>query len=349
MGLKRMLSTFWVTTDCNMECKYCYEGSKKDKQKMSLETIEAAINYTINHFNELNNDNTLVVVMHGGEPLLEFEKIKSIISGFRDRLDTSVLKFAITTNGTLISDEIKRYLCKEFYSISLSIDGNKTSHDANRIFKNGSGTYDSIFNSFCSILEKRPDTRARMTVNTDTVLNLYENVKHLVDLGFKTVIPVPDTFDNRWNVELMDALYKQLEKVSVLLKERKKTEEDILIGLVDEITHKRENSICNGGVSSINIDPKGNIYPCTYTVGNESFIIGHVSNGILKEKLDEIIKLGEVANKDCEGCTRYNYCVGTRCKLINKLCTDNYHTPSPVLCSLENIKVRIYKYYEELS
>lgn len=343
-----MLSTFWVTTDCNMDCKYCYEGSEKNKQAMSTETIEAAINYTVGHLKGQGNDNTLVVVMHGGEPLLEFEKIKRIVNGLKERIDSSVLKFAITTNGTLINDEIERYLCKEFYSISLSIDGNKLSHDANRIFKNGKGTYDSIINSFLRILENRPDTRARMTVNTDTVTNLYTNVKHLVDLGFKTIIPVPDTYDSRWNMELMDVLYKQLEKIAVLLKEHKKNDEDIAIGLVDEIARKRKNTICDGGVSSINIDPTGNIYPCTYTVGNESFIIGHVSSGTSADRLSEIDKLGGVVNKDCEGCTRYDYCVGTRCKLINKLCTGDYHTPSPVLCTIENIKVKIYKYFEEL-
>lgn len=348
MELKTMLSTFWVTTNCNMNCKYCYEGSEKSKQEMSLETIEDAIKYTVNHFKKLNNDKTLIVVMHGGEPLLQFEKIRSIINGFKECLNDSELKFAITTNGTLIDEEIERYLCDEFYSISLSIDGDKLSHDYNRIFNNGKGTYDSIIKNCCGMLEKRPDTRARMTINTDTVPKLYSNIKHLVELGFKLIAPVLDTYDNRWNLELMDVLYNQLEKVAVLLKELKKDNKDILIGLVDEITHKRKNTICNGGINSINIDPDGLIYPCTYTVGNKNFIIGNVKNGILKEKLTQIAELGNVLNKVCEGCERYDYCIGTRCKLINKLCTGNYHVPSPILCSLENIKVRVNKYYQKI-
>lgn len=30
-GGNRMLGVFWLTTDCNMKCIYCYEGNEKKK------------------------------------------------------------------------------------------------------------------------------------------------------------------------------------------------------------------------------------------------------------------------------------------------------------------------------
>ena len=42
-GGNRMLGVFWLTTDCNMKCIYCYEGNEKKKMYMNEETIDKAI------------------------------------------------------------------------------------------------------------------------------------------------------------------------------------------------------------------------------------------------------------------------------------------------------------------
>ena len=35
-GGNRMLGVFWLTTDCNMKCIYCYEGNEKKKMYMQF-------------------------------------------------------------------------------------------------------------------------------------------------------------------------------------------------------------------------------------------------------------------------------------------------------------------------
>ena len=343
-----MLSTFWVTNRCNMHCKYCYEGTMKSQKSMSIETANSAVEYVLNHFKILN-DGLLIINFHGGEPLLEFDLIRHITEKFKDefRNNNKQVMFGITTNGVLINEEIESYLCDNFkYSLSVSIDGEKLTHDKNRILKGGQGTYDIVIDKFINLLLKRPDIRARMTFNSSTVFNLFKNVKHLLGLGFNTIAPSPDYFDEKWDEHHMKILFDQLMKIQNIFNEEKKKNDKILIGMIDSIDFKNKGK-CSGGTTTIHIDPEGYLYPCTYTVGDENSRLGHINTGIIKDRIIEINKLSEVENEACKGCSHYDSCSGTRCKIINKAMTGNYHMPSAVLCSVENVKYKILKHVKK--
>lgn len=339
-----MLAAIWVTTDCNMQCKYCYEGSEKPQKAMSVKIADRAIEYVKSHFDELDDD-ILIVTFHGGEPLLQFDLIKYIVKKLNEifSIDKRRLMFGITTNGILINKEMGKYLSDNFdYSLSVSIDGTKLTHDANRVLKNGQGTYDLVIEKFKGLLNNKPNTRARMTFNPYTVGNLYLNVEHLVDLGFTTIAPIPDYFDQSWDESHIEILYKELEKISELSSRLRKENKLIRVGLVDDLDFKNKGK-CSGGRTTIHIDPEGKLYPCTYTVGNEEFIIGNVEDGIINEKVNEIYELSGAVNIECKGCTHYDFCIGTRCKLVNKAITGEYTSPPAILCSVENIKYKIFK------
>lgn len=44
-----MLGVFWLTTDCNMNCIYCYEGAEKKRAYMNEEIIDKAIEFLVTH------------------------------------------------------------------------------------------------------------------------------------------------------------------------------------------------------------------------------------------------------------------------------------------------------------
>lgn len=337
-----MLAAIWVTTQCNMQCKYCYEGPEKPQKAMTRETADKAIAYIKRHFDALE-DSFLIVNFHGGEPLIEFEIIKYIIAKLKDVFGSNIVKFGITTNGLLLDEETEKYLAENInYSLSISIDGARSTHDAHRLLKNGQGTYDLIINKCKSLLEKKPDLRARMTFNSSTADKLYDNVKHLVDLGFTTIAPVPDYFDKNWDEKHIPILHEQFKKIAALSTELKARDKNIRIGVVDDLDYINKGR-CSGGKTTIHIDPEGKIYPCTYTVGNDYFQIGDVESGINSSKVVEIANLSYEENKECLGCSNYKACIGTRCKLVNKVITGEYNSPPPILCLVENIKYKLYK------
>lgn len=55
-GGNRMLGVFWLTTDCNMKCIYCYEGNEKKKMYMNEETIDKAIEFLMTRAKELKDN-----------------------------------------------------------------------------------------------------------------------------------------------------------------------------------------------------------------------------------------------------------------------------------------------------
>lgn len=85
---------------------------------------------------------------------------------------------------------ILKYLVENFeYSLSISIDGAKETHDLKRRLKGGKGSFDVVIKNARRILERRKDVRVRMTVDSTTVNALFSNVCALNEEGFKLIVP----------------------------------------------------------------------------------------------------------------------------------------------------------------
>lgn len=113
-GGNRMLGVFWLTTDCNMKCIYCYEGNEKKKMYMNEETIDKAIEFLMTRAKELK-DKRMNIEFHGGEPLLAYKSMESIVYKLRAKCDMEEieLRFGCTTNATLLNENRLAFISKE--------------------------------------------------------------------------------------------------------------------------------------------------------------------------------------------------------------------------------------------
>ncbi|MBU7318321.1 radical SAM/SPASM domain-containing protein [Paenibacillus oleatilyticus] len=346
-----MLAAIWVTTSCNMACRYCYEGMAKPNKFMTLETADKTIEYLNWHLRKVG-DNRLIINYHGGEPLMNYEVIRYMTNRLREyyRDDPSVkVMFGLTTNGLLLDREKIDFLSEFFdYSLSVSIDGTRESHDCNRVLLGGQGTYDLITAKISAFLRSRSDIRARITITTRTVGSLYDNVKHLIDLGFSIIVPYADLFDPRWDEQHMEVLNRELDKIAALLCDLRMRNKEVSVGLVHTIDWKKKG-LCTGGTKTIHVDPEGHLFPCAYAVGRDRYWIGSVQIGIDRTRHKALCSQYVIKNEVCAGCTHYSECVGPRCKIINEVITGDPHLPSAVLCNIESIRHRIMRKYPELS
>jgi len=70
----------FATNRCNLSCRYCFV----DKRYSTSPTVNvAAIKRTINWFLSLSGEKKTITFI-GGEPLLEFKKLKNIIVFIRN-------------------------------------------------------------------------------------------------------------------------------------------------------------------------------------------------------------------------------------------------------------------------
>ena len=137
-----------MTQNCNFRCKYCvYSGAENSYQRvhsnkvMNWNTARKAIDFLWEHSIDSKDVN---IGFYGGEPLLEFDLIKKAIEYSRKKFMGKEISFSMTTNGTLLTEEIIRFLSKNKVQLVISLDGAKEINDENRVFKNGSGTYDRV-------------------------------------------------------------------------------------------------------------------------------------------------------------------------------------------------------------
>lgn len=325
-----------------MNCGYCYEKNKK-LQSVSYEILDRIVDFIVEQQSR-SDDKELSVVTHGGEPLIEFGKIQYFIANLNARIDD--VKYIITTNATLLTEESIDFLTKNYSEISISIDGIQTTHDANRVFTDNKGTYDIVVRNAQKLLAERDDVKARMTINRKTSSTFYISVKHLLDIGFTTIVPVIDSYCNEWTESDMLKLFEEGKLIADYVKNSSRY---VNVGFVDDALSKMKNAPCSGGTNTFSIDTDGIIYPCIVTAGMEDYAIGDVWNGIKTDKVKEIIEWDKIEMAECRGCSRYDYCTATRCRLINKIMTGDIDKPSPIVCGIENLKVDISKYFMEIA
>lgn len=330
-----MLFNVWVTTNCNLCCTYCYEGAHRQGRNMDHETAERILEYISKRIQE-SYDQYIVVNYHGGEPLLNYKIIVYMTEELNKRFSSKGVLFGITTNGTLLDKEKSEFLRENFYyNLSISMDGTKSVHDLNRKNINGEGSYEDIIERIKPILRERKDVRARMTYTPETVAFLSESVRHLIDVGFHNIVPVPNYYDKNWTTK--HALILESEILSLY---SQYAESDIHISVLEPDFHIAKGR-CNAGIGEINIDCSGNIYPCTCMVGNDKYQAGSVTD-VNKEKILNILSVSEKTSSQCNGCGLEHWCIGARCKMVNKMITGDYGTAPSFLCAETNALYSAY-------
>lgn len=125
---------------------------------MTFEVAKKAIDYYMDvnlQAVKYNPNISLSIGFYGGEPLLNWSLIKKVVEYIHDQY-TSIfgnIFFAITTNGYLLSEEKIKYMLENNFSISVSIDGDKETHDRNRVTINQTPTFDVVFKNMLLLEE----------------------------------------------------------------------------------------------------------------------------------------------------------------------------------------------------
>lgn len=184
------LHIFVVATACNMRCVYCQanNGVTCPSLFMSAEMAEKAVDIALqspNHY--------LSFEFQGGEPLLNFAVVKDIVEYAEAHKGKHEIKYNIVSNLTLLTDEILDFFLQYNFGISTSIDGPEAVHNSNRMFADGSGTYNKVLESIQKIREKGMHVGAIQTTTRKSLPYPREIVRAYKDLGFESIFLRPLT------------------------------------------------------------------------------------------------------------------------------------------------------------
>ena len=93
----------------------------------------------------------------------------------------------MTTNATLVSDEIADFLMRHDFNIIVSLDGPEELHDANRIMVDGKGSYTKTVQGIKKLLEaekrwkKESKISFNMVVSEPDYENKYNRIQEFLD------------------------------------------------------------------------------------------------------------------------------------------------------------------------
>ena len=225
-----------VTTRCNMRCKYCEfsrRGSVYNNHgdvDMSPWIAFKAVEYFLANSSAKAGKAPPAITFYGGEPVLRFDLIKDILEFTKKRGLADKLHFNLTTNGTLLTEEIIKLFVDFNVSILLSLDGPRSITDRFRVFPGDRGAFDSISSSLKKIKRNYPSYfKDKISINAvlsppypyDSVISFFSDQKlfepilerisiNLVDENEIDFSRTPDLKKNRDKPD--EGLKKMLER-----------------------------------------------------------------------------------------------------------------------------------------
>ncbi len=312
-----------IAHTCNLTCDYCFAGQGKfsgERALMSLEVGKQAIDFLIANSGKRRN---LEVDFFGGEPLMNFDVVKEIVAYARsmEKQHDKNFRFTLTTNGVLIDDDVIEFANKECHNVVLSLDGRKEVHDKLRRTVNGKGSYDIIVPKFQKMVESRGGKGYYMrgTFTHDNP-DFTEDIFHMLDLGFtelsmEPVVCAPED-PYALTVEDIETVCEQYEILAKEMIRRKKagngfTFYHYMIDLTGGPCIYKRISGCGSGTEYFAVTPWGELFPCHQFVGEESYSVGDIWNGVKHPEVVEEFKMcNAYARQECKDCWARLYCSG---------------------------------------
>jgi uncharacterized protein len=229
----------------------------------------------------------LKISFYGGEPLLGFKQIETIIKHLKAHYSNMQFSFQMTTNGTLLKKYLN-YLIENDFKIIISLDGN-IEQNAYRKYKNGRSSFRKVYENisyikmthpkyfannvqFASVLHAKNDiisvqtyfknTFGKMpTISSLNTSNLNKQKKDKFGLLYKAkhgVIP---------NIDVSGGKYIRVpgnNEIEILLSKVLQLNSNNLIELLKRKKYKKSpaQKTCIPFSRKLFLTTKGYIYPC---------------------------------------------------------------------------------------
>lgn len=321
---------------CNLRCRYCFYNDVASRRKISsygVMTLKTVTSMLSNIFCDLEARDRITFSFQGGEPLLAgidfFEFFVRSVNSLRDDV---CVEYTVQTNGTLIDETWCAFFKKYNFLVGLSMDGPKEFHDANRVDKNGKGTYQRVADAK-NMLDKYGVEYNVLTVLTNELAKqpekFWKTVRKL-GISYVQLIPCLDEFEGKETHQFtltpqrFAYFYTELFE---LWKRDYNRNEIVSVKLFDDILNLLVYRICTAcgmtGYCSpqLVIEADGSAYPCDFYVLDE-YKIGNITKQTLlkllsSQQASDFLKRPYIQMNMCRTC-RYKLICGGGCKRMYK-------------------------------
>lgn len=272
--------TISPTSDCNFNCRYCYQ-SEKPPVYMTRETENSIARYIEAYLSAAPSIMSICLNWFGGEVTLALDTVYRLSGMIKEIAEAKKLIYTstFTSNGYILNKKIAAELKKcKISCIMVTLDGPSGIHDKRRFLKSGGGTFDTILKNI---------------INTSDIMKFVivcmvdkENINHiprLIDIlekqglakcalvGFSRTVAFPGTCESVKSTGLSEPEYAKLVNgwYSDLLRRG--------FGISKSIPVPNLQNCFALGPDMIGFDAEGYMYRCNKTIWDRKETIGHVS------------------------------------------------------------------------
>ncbi len=347
---------FFITNDCNLACKYCFERQSLPdffkKETMSKETFIDGLNFFVGlakrdskKFHEKKT-----IIFYGGEPFLNKEILFFAIKSIRDYVDKKELPvnthIIVVTNGVLLSPKIISFLKKNDVTLTISIDGNKEA-TSNRVYPNGKEAFKQIVEKHKLCKDAELNINIACTLTPETIENFDESMEFFIhdmkinNIGFNAlldngIINIPENYDADAAKFIVDA-YKTLSK--------HKISESRMNRRIQVFKRKKPCIFdCNAqGGRQIAIAPKGEVGICHEHIADRKHFVTTIYKNFIPEENPvylEWMKRSPLYIEKCYDCPAIGLC-GGGCVINTENKTQSIWEPDERFC-LQTLEILKY-------
>ncbi len=338
-----------VAHQCNMKCRYCFaaQGDFGGGEKlMTVDVGRQAIDFLLEQSGSVGR---LEVDFFGGEPLLNFRLVKDLVDYGHSQAVVfgKQIHFTLTTNASLLNQEINDFILENGLSVVLSLDGRRETNDSNRIMKNGSGSYDLILPKIKALVSRGPASYYVRGTFTRGTIDFAEDFRHLAEMDFESISLEPAVgADKDFAIKEADlpAVLNEYEKLTELVWQYSQREKPVNffhfnLNLQKGPCLAKRFTGCGAGVEYLAVTPEGDLYPCHQLIGLEQFIMGNVADGKVSSPVKELLGRSHLGSKeDCQSCWARYFC-GGGCHANNFLAEGTLQRPHSTTCIMHRKRI----------
>lgn len=323
-----------MSQECNMRCDYCYgDAHFGGNGLMSWPMAKRALDWLLDIMQKTvyPRGAEIFISFFGGEPLLNFDVVKKSIEYVWDERKQRNILFSMTTNLSLLTDEMLSFMCQYPMGLCISFDG-RMQHKYRR-FVNGEDSYNSVVANIKKVLAVMPDATGRATLYGDG--NMDDMAYDLREIGFHRgyVNAASGSLIKGTVLQTKADAYQALIDTYPALTKRYltaiKTRDEQTFRLISFDSEFMQSvgkgwmpptnmMSCGCGRTLYSVDVQGDIYPCHRFVGVPEMKLGNIEDSyeVLKtEAFSEHITFVNPACKTCflrytcgGSCLHENYC-----------------------------------------
>lgn len=328
-----------ITQSCNLRCAYCIYSEKNTigqrihtTKEMDYELAVRAVDY---YFHNSIDSQRKVIAFYGGEPLLHFDLIKRIVAYVKTTYYGCDISFVMTTNATLLTESIIKYLIENNFGLMISLDGPQDVHDKHRKFSNETGSFKAVESNIDLLWKIDPDFARKTAINMvvdpennyESISGLFTN-KNIASMSISVSV-----VESNGVVNPSDKINNYVKGLNyytfVKYMNAKRSNDDsselsyIASDYLDnlDVTVKRlfkptnltptaaPSGPCIPGRKRLFVNTEGIFFPCERVIeAKDVTAIGNIDTGINKINVNRILNITRNVGNRCVSCWAFSMC-----------------------------------------